>query len=561
MASDAWASSAFFDIGAAGGMNFWGVFFFFLASPLSIPAALTPLEYLPFAMNILLLLKMSLCALTAAIFFRRFFPEMRSVSITFFGLMYAFSGFALNYYQNIVWLDMMALFPLLLLSLTAMMAHRKLFPFVLCLSAMLVVNYYLSYMVVLFLIFGMGLFQFFCIAPKRSGDCTLLLGTGAILSLLLTLFQFFCIAPKRSGDSILLLGTGAILSLLLTAPVWLPSLLEVSASARGQGLISSLSAGNLTTDLYTSLPVLLCTAIPAASLFLIRRRQTRSGFFTALAGCILFFLIPLVLNPINKMWHTGSYQANLQNYWASVDLSDRIRDDEFFRLKTDGKYFAVNFFSAMGYPSLSHYTSLTPECYLTSIRKLGYSGYWMEVNSNGGTAFSDALLGNRYILCRLKDADNASILGEDTVYWNHYYLLQKLPYRLPSAIVTDAEPGFFEELPDTSSRILLQQKLANALFPHAERLFRGYAPDIGSSVYDRTYTIPVSGEQILYFDCAAEPSTRLNEGVNQSCQILVNGIPIRERYPSQSENGILCLGTFKDETVTVTVHISKKWLI
>lgn len=654
-------NSAFLDMGAAGGMNFWGVFFFFLASPLSIPAALVPLEHLPFAMNILLLLKMMLCAFTASLFFRRFFPEMPTISVSLLGMMYAFSGFALNYYQNIVWLDMMALFPLLLLALTAMIAHRKLLPFVLCFSAMLAVNYYLSYMVVLFLILGMGL------------------------------FQFFCIAPKRSGDSILLLGTGAILSLLLTAPVWLPSLLEVMESARGQGLIASLSSGKLTTDLYTSIPVLFCSALPAASLLLLRRRQTRSGFFTALAGCILLLLIPVILNPINKMWHTGSYQSfpvrygymmnflflllaaeilsqqdpgneapavskrwakillplltvgyaggvifllskwgtvfssytrrlwgdqasfwslaavfagtallfavvlaafrsrqasrrltaavlivlalseaffnsgvyigsvnqSLQNYWTAADLSGRIRDDDFYRLKTSGKYFAVNFFSAMGYHSLSHYTSLTPESYLTTIRRLGYSGYWMEVNSNGGTAFSDALLGNRYILRRLKDADSDSILGEETVYWNHYYLLQELPYRLPSALATNAEPGFLAELPETSSRPFLQQELADTLFPGAERMFLEYAPDAGSTDADKTYTIQVEGEQILYFDCSAEPSIRLSEGVNKSCQILVNGQSLRTQYPTQSENGLLELGTFADETVTVTIHISK----
>lgn len=655
-------SSFLLDMGAAGGMNFWGVFFFFLASPLSIPAALVPLEYLPFAMNILLLLKMMLCALTAALFFRRFFPEKSTLAISLLGVMYAFSGFALNYYQNIVWLDMMALFPLLMLSLMSLMTRRTVLPFVLCFSAMLVVNYYLSYMVVIFLILGMGV------------------------------FQFCCSSFRRAGENALLLGCGAILSVLLTAPVWLPSLLEVMTSAREQGLIQSLSAGEITTDIYTSLPVLFCSALPFASLFFVRKRQVRSGFFTALLIVILLMLLPVVLNPINKMWHTGSYQGfpvrygymlnflflllaaeilahrdpgdeapasspwwarillpliavgygagvilafgkwekdfatytrslwgdktsfwslaiifgvtvlvfgivlavyccrkvsrklaavtltilvlcegffnsavyigsvdqSLQNYWAASDLSGRIQDDGFYRLKTSNKYFAVNFFSAMGYQSLSHYTSLTSEQYLTTIRKLGYSGYWMEVNSNGGTAFSDALLGNRYILRQLQDVDKESILSDDSVYWNHHYLIQKLPYRLPSALVTDAELGFLSELPDQGSRIEIQQALAEALFPNSEGLFQEYSADETSTESVKNYTIAVEGEQILYFDCAAVPSTRLSEGVNKSCQVLVNGESIRTEFPSQSENGLLELGTFENETVTITVRISKK---
>lgn len=654
-------SSPFLDLGAAGGMNFWGVFFFFLASPLSIPAALTPLPYLPLVMNLVLLLKVMACAFTAALFFRRFFPEMSALPVTLLSLLYGLSGYAFNYYQNIVWLDMAALFPLLLLSLTALTTRRKLLPFVLCFSAMLTVNYYLSYMVVLFLILGMGL------------------------------LQFFCAAPKRSGESVLLLGVGAVISVLLTAPVWLPSLLEVASSARGVGLISSLSSGKLATDLHTALPVALYTGLPAASLFFLRKRQLRSGFFSAILGTILLLLVPVILNPVNKMWHTGSYQSfpvrygymlnflllllaaeilshqlspedaparsplwarivfplltlgciagvvlllntkldtlasytkrlwgsaqsfrglllvflgmtglfvlvflafrrgqlsrqlaarvltvlvlseaffnggvyigsvnqSLENYRAASDLSGRISDDGFYRLKTQGKYFAVNYFSAMGYQSLSHYTSLTPESYLTAIRKLGYSGYWMEVNSNGGTAFSDALLGNRYVLRRLHDTDSASILGDSTVYWNHYYLLQRLPYRLPSALITDAEPGFLSELPETSSRVLLQQELADTLFPDSERLFREYPADSGGTDREKTYTIQVDGEQILYFDCAALPSTRLTEGVNKSCRITVNGQTVRSQYPTQSDNGLVELGTFENEIVTVEISLSK----
>ena len=56
-------------------------------------------------------------------------------------------------------------------------------------------------------------------------------------------FQFCCSSFRRAGENALLLGCGAILSVLLTAPVWLPSLLEVMTSAREQGLIQSCLQG------------------------------------------------------------------------------------------------------------------------------------------------------------------------------------------------------------------------------------------------------------------------------------------------------------------------------
>ena len=47
----------------------------------------------------------------------------------------------------------------------------------------------------------------------------------------------------------------------------------------------------------------------------------------------------------------------------------------------DKKYFDVNMVGALGYNSLSHYASFTNESYMFTMKKLGYSSYWMEVNS------------------------------------------------------------------------------------------------------------------------------------------------------------------------------------
>ena len=45
---------------AAGGMNFWGVLFFFLASPFSLLCLLVEKKDFPFLMNVLVMLKISL---------------------------------------------------------------------------------------------------------------------------------------------------------------------------------------------------------------------------------------------------------------------------------------------------------------------------------------------------------------------------------------------------------------------------------------------------------------------------------------------------------------------
>ena len=667
-------NGSMFISGGAGGIDFWGVFFFFLSSPFSLLSVFFPLSELPWLMNWMVLWKMMVCAGTASLFFRRVSDRDEKVLPALLGVAYAFSGYAMFYYQNIVWLDMMALFPLLILSLLSLEKSRKILPFILAFSGMLAVNYYLSYMVVIFLLLGYGL------------------------------YQFFCGSQQRRGDRILLLGCGAVLSLLMTAVIWLPSLLEVLTSARGEGLFQSLSAGSLSAEIFTTLPVIMTSALPFAALLFVRKKELKTGVFTAAAWMCLLFFIAMTVRPINKMWHTGSYQgfpvrygymvtllllflawrvlrsvepakfprrsmklpaavsliaaagllvfqlwllANCSEtlsaytstlwgdrdsfllllavlavgaaaygiwFWAykggqltrrlslcllalliggecifnsgvymgtvdtsqetyqnAVQLAGKIPEDGFYRVKTQRKYFDVNLFSAMGYESLSHYTSLTPETTLVSQRRLGYSGYWMEVNSNGGTAFTDALLGNRYEVVPRSGLGTEELSSADTVYCGPVFAIKRLTYRLPDAVVTDAEPGFLEDLP-AGSRAEIQGAVAESLFPDSEGLFTIFQPDIleGVTLSDGSYyledassgfltwNLRLDRDTLLYFDCASPPSNALSEPVNKSCKVSVNGQVIRDQYPTQSDNGILALGEFEaGDVVRVTVELAK----
>lgn len=658
----------------AGGINFWGIFFFFLSSPFSLLSVLVKPEQLPWFMNWMLLGKMMVCAFTGAMLFRRLSDSTRSIPATLMGVLYAFSGYTLMYYQNIVWLDMMALFPLLILSIIRLEQKRQVVPFILVFSGMLVVHYYLSYMVVLFLLFSYGLY-----------------------------LVMQCSSVRR-GESILLLGAGAIISVLLTAVVWLPSLLEVWTSARGEGLVKGLAQGDFASQLFTTLPSIFTAGIVFAALFFLRRKHLRTGIFSATMGITALMLIPLLIQPINKMWHTGSYQGfptrygymlglltllaafwiirgiapdtlpkhskklatailailtvgyivlvlwmlanylpnfsvysralwgdetsffsllgmllaavvvyvallglwqngylsrriftgfaavlifteaffnagaylgdaakSQENYTQVMALSGKVNEDGFFRVKASRKYFDVNLLSAMGYESLAHYTSLTPETTLLTQRRLGYSGYWMEVGSDGGTAFTDALLGNEYVIV-LRDTLGPEALSDGSaVFVGEKYALVRQPFDLPDAVITDAEPGFLQDLP-ADSRMDIQSLLARTLFPESGELFTRYQPDATQDVTVSNgeyflsegkngilhWTIPITKPTTLYFDCAAAPTNALSEAVNKSCNIWVNGTFFRKDYPSQAENGILNLGTFTSGTVEVTVELDKE---
>lgn len=262
----------------AGGMSFWGVFFFFLSSPFTFLAAFVEKADLYFLVNILVLLKLALSAFTASLFFREEQPGLGNRLNLFFSLSYGLCGYGLLYYQNLVWLDVLYLFPILMLGLCRILRGRGAVLFTVALSAVIVVNYYLSYMVLLALILLSALFVKGFLPREKRG--------------------------KAAGK----IGAGAVLALSVTSLVWLPSLLQCLHSVRtSQGVLETIRSGGLLTELSATLPMLLCTAAALLPVFAFafpaspKRGVILKAFF--------LMLLPLIFEPVNKLWHTGSYQA------------------------------------------------------------------------------------------------------------------------------------------------------------------------------------------------------------------------------------------------------------
>ena len=169
--------SLFLNLQNAGGMNFWGVFLFFLSSPFSFLVAFVEKSDFWYFANLLVAMKMAVCSVTAAVFFRKRFPALDWPAGVMLSVMYACSGYALLYYQNVVWLDVMYLFPLFLLALLRLAEREKPLAYILALSAMLTVHFYLSYMLVIFLILASGIWLF-TLPKERRGRALVLLGLG-----------------------------------------------------------------------------------------------------------------------------------------------------------------------------------------------------------------------------------------------------------------------------------------------------------------------------------------------------------------------------------------------
>lgn len=659
----------------AGGMSFLGVFFFFISSPFTFLVLLVPSQQIYLFANILVLLKMAFCSFTAAVYFRRRFESLDTAQLCALSVMYAFGGYTMLYFQNMVWLDVMGMFPILLLGLDRLLHDRKPLCFTLSLAAIMVLNFYLTYMVVIFIILAFGIF--------------------------LRLTQ----EKQERKQSVLLLGLSTCCAILITGAVWMPSLFQYLSSARAVGLLESLSTGNLFTNYYTTMPILLCSAgMFAALVFLKPNRLWQESKTRSLLLIWALLIIPLFIEPINKMWHTGSYQAFPARYgymtaflgllflakaisdlnkeesrflhqdWPGLaigafllfsmglvawlllyyryrdlsiytrtlwlngtavlyfflfaalaflcyylvlflyrhqyltkkyfslfllllacgealfsgsvfigsaanpvsfyrpifDLQDRVSDTDLYRVKNDHKYFDVNLLGGINYPTLNHYTSLTDEDFLYTMKKMGYSSYWMEVSSHGGTELTDALLGNRYTIKR----DYEVTSGDSVVYQNERYALVKSRNSMSfGTVIQSADITKLQSLPDTSRREI-QQYLFSQIFGTKQQVTEEYEPSSTTNllVYDTgsqreliredpeengvlEYHVLVDGTQTLYLDCFDQITNHLTEPVYKSLHITVNDSTVQSEYPTQQENGLVNLGTFTDEMVDIRVSV------
>ena len=652
----------------AGGMNFWGVFCFFLTSPFSLLAAFVPKEDMLYFANILVILKLTLCSFTAAVYFRRQKKAIGSFVTVPLSLMYAFCGYGMLFYQNIMWLDVMALFPILMIGLEKLTKERKPLIYILSLSAITVMNFYLCYMVAVFILLYLAVFF---ISEHQV---------------------------KHRREVCVRFLSGTLISILITAVFWLPSLIQVMSSGRLGSVLENLQESSFLSKYETVLPLLFCSAFLFVILiFRLLSREKKSKQQQKHLILFLLTLIPFLIEPINILWHTGNYMSfparfgfitvfmgliccadmledtaaftktafskmqlllipvifaliygyyelslrligenydtltkytatlwgkkesldglaklfvlsmicygiiwllyrkrlimkqifaimliavccvesmnsiriymispavnnpvRTEEYVSLAALHDKIADNSFYRVKTDFKNADYNITGSLGYPSVSHYTSLTNRDFMEMQRRLGYSTVWMKSGSNGGTELTDALYSIRYILSKNKRSDQ-------TVYFNRDYAIRKLPQSLDLGILCDSGLTEFPEIPENFTRAQIQQYLFETVFHSDQKLIREYDYQIRQSAgITKTdeqyhirknarirYVISVSGKQSLYADCFNGFSNQLSEDFFKSLNIKINDRYINEDYPGEDSNGLLKLGEFENQTVRI----------
>lgn len=133
------------------GSNFLALYVYYLASPLHWLAFLFPAKHLMEFMSYLAVVKIGLCGLTSFVYLRKHFHTRDSAALLF-SCFYSLSGFLAAYNWNIMWLDCVVLFPLILLGLERLVKEGRCGLYCVVLGLSIFTNYYISIMICIFLV-------------------------------------------------------------------------------------------------------------------------------------------------------------------------------------------------------------------------------------------------------------------------------------------------------------------------------------------------------------------------------------------------------------------------
>lgn len=142
------ADSLFYSWHFGGGMNFWGLASYYLASPFNILLLIWPGQPSDFV-SFSIVLKMGLAGFTTSYYLAKHFNK-NSAATTVFGCAYALSSYFAALSWNLMWLDCLFLLPLIVLGLEKLVSEKKCKMYAITLGIALFSNYYIGFMICIF---------------------------------------------------------------------------------------------------------------------------------------------------------------------------------------------------------------------------------------------------------------------------------------------------------------------------------------------------------------------------------------------------------------------------
>ncbi len=143
------SESLLYSFSAGFGYNFWSTYAYYMASPLNILMAFIPKAYVCDFMDLMILVKIALCGGCFSWYLHKRDVTRRFLPVAF-GMMFALSNFMIGYYFNLMWLDSIAMLPLIMYGIEQIVKGKGGRFFCIALFYALWCNYYIGFMLCIF---------------------------------------------------------------------------------------------------------------------------------------------------------------------------------------------------------------------------------------------------------------------------------------------------------------------------------------------------------------------------------------------------------------------------
>ncbi|MBQ6153220.1 MAG: YfhO family protein [Ruminococcus sp.] len=136
---------------SGGGTNYVALMAYYLASPLNFLSVLVPASALREFLYVITCVKIGCAGWFFAWFLKMTFKK-NDASITAFGILYATCAMIMGYYWNVIWLDTIALLPLVIAGTIALLKEGRFKLYIAALAMSILANYYIGFFTCIFVL-------------------------------------------------------------------------------------------------------------------------------------------------------------------------------------------------------------------------------------------------------------------------------------------------------------------------------------------------------------------------------------------------------------------------
>lgn len=302
----------FYSFNVGGGANFLGIIANYLGSPLYLLTYFLPSgePWLAGFLMFTVVIRIGCAGLFCAIFLKKTFNR-NDLSIVYFSMMYALCAYILGYYWNMMWLDSVALLPLVTAGVVAVLRDKKFSLYIISLALGILFNFYIGYFICLFVLifsvcYTIVTFVSFKESIKNAGKMLLYSVLAVMLTAFVTIPAFLALQNSDSSGAI----TGFPLEYTINTAYGYSdnSLINtIKAIAR---TVTNLLAYTEPIVYDRGLPNIACSVLSLTLLpfyFVTKKVKLKEKIVSI---CLLvFFVLSFVVNQLNYIWHGMSLPA------------------------------------------------------------------------------------------------------------------------------------------------------------------------------------------------------------------------------------------------------------